>query len=260
MTCKQFLNAVTAVVNLTKEIEMNRVWKLFLWKTVRIPMGLLFVGLWFASPVSAAFPEGTVVDDFNRANESPATGWTENSCATSNSAISSNVFTIQTGANGENCSFYLTATTLTTPIDISVDIPTVGAGSFFGIALIQDPGAASFDGYFMTYVPGTGLIHPEKITNASSSAMGGTFTQTLTNGDKMGFRLDANGNFTYYVKDGAGAWTSIGTRTDSTFTGSFRIMLFTSRGLVDGGNSFDDIRAGTVPTSARRPIAPIIFQ
>jgi hypothetical protein len=50
---------------------------------------------------------------------------------------------------------------------------------------------------------------------------------------------------TVYYKVGAGAWNSIGTRTDSTYTGSGYIGLWADCGTANSGK-FDDLKGGTL--------------
>ena len=200
---------------------------------------------------TGGFPEGTVVDDFNRANESPVVGWTNINGA--NSAIVSNQWTVVTGCGGNDCAHRWAATTYNSVVDISVDIPTEGAPAFYGVRLLADHVFGSWDGYDIAVVPGTSEIHIEEWNAGSGATMGSAFSQNVSNGDSIGLRVDtSNGNISLYYKPAAGSWTLVGTRNDATpISGPFHAVLFTSAGNADGGPLFDNFRVGTVPTSAR---------
>ncbi len=64
---------------------------------------------------------------------------------------------------------------------------------------------------------------------------------TFSSGDKFGVEVIGN-TFTAYYKDGAGAWTNLGSRTDSTYT----IAGYVGIAITGAAVTIDDVGGGTL--------------
>ncbi len=193
-----------------------------------------------------AFPVNGIIDDFDRANEGPPmTGWAD---LVAGLVVSSNVAGVSAG--GLNASYW---TTIMTAADCEV-FATIASNpannrSMYVLARIADISAPSFDGYALKFnkLSGTDTLQIIRIDNGVESVLGANFTQELTAGNKFGLEIVGT-TLTAYVDTGSG-WTSLGSRTDSTYSAAGYLGLGIASGTLDdfGGGELAAASGGQPP-------------
>ena len=83
----------------------------------------------------------------------------------------------------------------------------------------QQVGTANPDGYAVSANALADTVEILVVTNNADTLLGSAISQTITAGDSIGIEVVGT-SITAYYKVGAGAWASIGTRTDSTYSSS----------------------------------------
>ncbi len=190
------------------------------------------------------FPTVPIVDTCVRTNEGPppSSKWTTDPWGygavghkvLSNVCVGSGVGDNHTKWNtsyGPNVEGYITIGTK--PPDAS-EI-TINFREVYG-------GVGLNDGYNIQLVPaaGTDVININRNDDNTATLLGAAVSQEVSNGDSIGFSMVGT-TITLYYKSGAGAWTALTTRTDSTYTLAGGISIYT-----DGATStFTNFGAGT---------------
>ena len=192
-----------------------------------------------------AFGATSIIDNFNRANENPMTGWANmttsglqvvsNACTTSGAGLNSSYWnTIFTGAD---CEAYVT---------IASD--PASNRSMYVYVRLTDIGSGTTDGYAIKFnkLSGTDTLQLIRVDNGSETVLGANFTQELTAGNKFGIEI-VGSTLTAYVDTGSG-WTSLGTRTDSTYSAAGYAGLGIASGSLDnfGGGVLSSGITGTL--------------
>lgn len=182
-----------------------------------------------------AFPENGILDDFNRGDEGPPmTGWGD---LINGLVVSSNACTLS--AAGANTSYYDTILTDDDcEVYFTITVAPTTNRNVVVYARLKDVGSsATVDGYLMRYTEGTDILQIARLDNGSETVLGADISQSLTDGDKMGLEIVGD-TLTAYVDTGGG-WTSVGSRTDSTYADAGYI------GAGIGGNgTIDDFGGG----------------
>lgn len=167
-------------------------------------------------------PTTPVLDTFVRANEEPPTGWTD-MADKPGLKIASNQLT---GDSATYCAGYWSVV-YTVPCEFYFTVAdAIGGGETIEpIYLCADNGASSpirnanRNGYtFLTHIPGANQIQVRRYDNGAFTATCGTFAWTIANGDTYLVRVNTLGLHTLYAKASAGAWTLLGSFTDTTYT------------------------------------------
>lgn len=169
------------------------------------------------------FPTNGILDSFNRADEGPppSASWTSivNSVAedaglrvSSNElrAVNSNLNSAYLNANyGPNVEGYMTLRNNST-----VD----RMGFYFRF----DP--ATDNGYSVLArgASPSNTIRVYRVTAGAFNQLGADISQTIAVGDSLGLTMISD-TITVYYKVGAGSWTALTTRTDSTYTGAGKL-------------------------------------
>lgn len=187
-----------------------------------------------------------LVDDFNRANETPlAQGWSKtNSTSAANINLSSNAITSSASTTG--ASFWSRedfGPDLEAYFTITVKPPsTEQAGVTWRMQ--QSAGADTWDGYqFIVFAQtGTDTWQLQRVLNAVGTNVA-TGTQEFAVGDKFGIRHIGGVIESWYLATGTSNWVLLNTTLEWTY-GQFgkvgiRISSTTTR--------VDDIYAGTIP-------------
>jgi hypothetical protein len=199
---------------------------------------------------SAVGPVTSLLDNFNRADNSgpPSSNWTHmivsSSAASNNLLISAQQITGTSGSNadywnpqtyGPNSEVWITVATKP-----SADLDPVVLGLRF-----QNPALSTASGYQAYYVYRSSGQDQYKIiarVNGTTSNTLATVTgPTLNAGDELLFR--ANGTTLELWRENAGTWTRILTTTDSTFTSAGYLMVSTRNTVV----RLDNFGGGTLP-------------
>lgn len=192
-----------------------------------------------------AFPTTPILDTFNRADENPATGFTS---VLNNIQVLSN----QAGATSANHLVYYSASTYGPDSECLLDLPTKPPGTSqcsVGARWVQVGSPSTLDGYslVLTAAAGTDSFAIQRVDNGVGTTLGSAISQEVTNGDGMGIRCLGSVIYGFY-RSGAGEWTELGNRSDSTYTAAGNIGL--------SGNStttrYDNFGGGTfIPLGTR---------
>ncbi|HKR58874.1 MAG TPA: fibronectin type III domain-containing protein [Pyrinomonadaceae bacterium] len=205
-----------------------------------------------ASTQSVLFPTTSILDNFNRANAGPppSSNWAGPiQLAFPGLKVDTNTcLPIAAGGQG-----YWSAASFGPDQEAYAKVPTFG-NSYEGVWLrVSNPNTFNVTGYVVHFYKagfGTNTIRVFRLNNSSSGTqLGADIPQTIADGDSIGASIVGN-VITVYYKIGSGAWTSLGTRIDNTYSSSGRI------GLEIGAGSADDFGGGTVSTGVPAPAAP----
>lgn len=197
-----------------------------------------------------SFPTTSVIDDFNGANQGPPpdSNWNDmfggmirdtNQCKWNN--FSHGIIGWNPGTFTETEAY---VKIVTMPAGLS------RAGLYFRFNSLVH---ASADGYFVYAEDdgaGSNTVQAWKILNGSlDTQLGSSIAQTVVSGDSLGISMSGNIMEIWY-KSGAGAWTSLGTRTDSTYSSAGYIGL-----RIYGTVVLDDFGGGEIVTATGQPLA-----
>lgn len=206
---------------------------------------LLFIFLFFPSIAFANFPNTSVLDTATRANEGPppSANWTL--CPWTSFVglkISSNTIVQNTFAGNDGCAYW-------NPGQFGPDSEVyTTVNNFTGTDAYLVLGArisTSGNGYKMDWqAPNTWRIF--SMTAGVRTQLGSNFTQTITAGDSIGFRVMGTTQSIWYKPSG-GAWTMVGSTTDTTYTSSGYLMLEMWQSSTVAG--YTNLGGGTVPSS-----------
>lgn len=184
-----------------------------------------------------AYPTTAVLDDFNRANENPLANGTwagtifssGNACkldtnqATAAGAFANSRWSV--GTFGANCEVYLDLALLGDTVGILWRITNMGA---------------SVHGYEAFYYPAESVVRIYRIDDESTEVqLGADISQAYSVGDGLG--IDMVGNTITLYRRASGVWSSVTTRSDSTYTGAGYIGF----GVNIGGYA-DNFGGGTI--------------
>lgn len=114
---------------------------------------------------------------------------------------------------------------------------------------ITNPPSATVTGYFLRCTPSTSTFDLRKKVAGGASASLTTFTQAFSAGDSFGLSVSGT-TLTAWYKSGAGAWTSLGTFTDSSIAGGGNIAFSIGSSAVTRMTNFG---GGTIVTATASP-------
>lgn len=131
------------------------------------------------------------------------------------------------GTFGPDCEAFITVATLD-----AADLDTCG------VVARLDP--AALNGYLS--VAHSANITIERLDGGASTTLA-TFTQAFSNGDSIGIQIIGSA-LTAWYKSGAGAWVSLGSTTDSTYTGTGNIGAFINSNALTSTTRMDNFGGG----------------
>jgi hypothetical protein len=109
--------------------------------------------------------------------------------------------------------------------EVYVTVATAGTSSECDLyARVSTISSGTFDGYHMACSHNTNNVVLTRIDAGVASAALATFAQAIANGDSVGMSIIGT-TITAWYKAGAGAWTSLGTATDSTYGAAGYLVL-----------------------------------
>lgn len=200
-----------------------------------------------------AFPTTGILDDFNRANEGPppSASWVSTGIydATPGVSVVSNTLadsgTFVGGAwgtqFGPDSEIFLTVTTL---MDDGLELRLWLRGQQIG-------NSTTVDGYFIIFnrqdvLPGIRyrFIREDNGTGTQLGAFVDDTSGVLATGTKFG--VDMSGSTITGYANRSGSWTTVDTRTDTTYSASGYIGLSTS----SSAGRYDDFGGGTIGGAA----------
>lgn len=187
----------------------------------------------------AQFPFGApILDNFNRTDEDPAVGWALVLDAGDELEVVSNE---GQGNGAAFCKAYWDDTSFSGEIAAFVTLATASVSGQGVLYSLQDEGTSTWDGYELGAYDILDDIFLERVDNNSFTTLGSSFSQAGADGDKVGGHLLSGTHEVYY--DTGGGWSSLGTRSDSTYTSGFI-------GVRSGAAiQIDDFGAGTIGTA-----------
>ena len=165
------------------------------------------------------FPTAPIIDTCERADESPATGWTRSGpwhsgIATDGLRITSNELRSNAAAIRQGL---WTGDALANDMEFYCTIEA-GLGNFEIYFGLVDPATVNVDGYFVHWE--TTYCSISRFTNSTGGivALGASIAATIANGDSVGVRRWGT-TIEVWHKPAAGEWTRLGTREDATHQG-----------------------------------------
>lgn len=204
-----------------------------------------------------AFPTTSVLDTYDRAdNASLGANWTN---AIFTGDLSARIVSNQKGGNSDTAdnynSAYWNVSTFGPNCEIYETISVEGFGGTFGGGREFMARLTGLDGTpsgYSTFGNGNGdsTWGIYRYDNGVATLLGATITQAIVDGDAVG--IEVNGStITLYFKAAAGSWTSLGTRTDSTYTGAGNIgAILQQSGAAARADNFG---GGTIVTTSVTP-------
>lgn len=188
-----------------------------------------------------AFPTTSTLDTFDRTNSATlGANWSDLLGLGLRWGISSNTAAPQ----ASNAADYWNGATYTNVecYGIISTKPADGAGTVYFLARLASVGGTTFDGYAVALVPasGTDQVAFFRIDNGVPTQLGATISQEVAAGESLGLEVNST-TLTAYYKTG-GSWSSLGTRTDSTYSAAGRIGLLSA----DTSPRINDFGGGTI--------------
>lgn len=193
-----------------------------------------------------AFPTVPIVDDFNRADENPATGFVTIPTLSGVQVVSNQL----KGTALQNAAYFNTQ--YSADMETACEVGTVpGEGGIIEIGIrAKDVGSiTTVDGYSVRYTvaAGTDTISIVKTTDGTPSVLT-TFNQEVVSGDEFGIKGLGTLIMAWY-KSVSGLWTLLGSVADSTYqVGGYPTVV-----IVSTVASINNLRAGN---AAPFPLAP----
>lgn len=204
-------------------------------------------------PAVGAFGDyATLLDNFNRTNEDPATGWATLDTGSNVIQVISNVARDNV-SDADIHSYWTAASSIGPDVEAYMDIVTLDSANgdidrLGVIARVQQPGGSTWDGYItITTINDTDKVEIFEVTNDSATQLGADISATINAGDKFGIQcigtaIDAYG-------DTGGGWSSLGSRTDSTHSSAGYVAnLWRDDSFSSNWEELDNFYAGTIPT------------
>ncbi len=198
-----------------------------------------------------AFPTTAVLDNFNRTENPLSDGgkWTGGTWGSTGVLATNGTQVYYTGTSS-NPQYYRNDQTYGPDCEVYCTVAVKpGSNSGFGWlhARIQQVGSAAADGYvirIVEVVAGTDTVEIYRLDNGSFTLLGSAFSQELAAGDSVGFEA-VGSTLSVYYKASAGSWTSLGSRTDTTYASAGYIGI---GGATNTAFRLDDFGGGTVAT------------
>ena len=171
-----------------------------------------------------AFPATTILDDFTGTDETPiTTGWA--AFLTGDSGPLARISNQLTDAGGgtDTSSYYDASGGVFGPdCEVYATIATasaVAADQFKLFARIVNPTLSTMSGYelHVEKSAGTDIWRIRRRDSTTPTVLGADMNQEIASGDSVGMSVVGTTISAYY-KSGAGSWTLVGSRTDSTYS------------------------------------------
>ena len=190
------------------------------------------------------FPSTPILDDFNRPDEDPMTGWTDTGGGWE---IVSNQM-VQGGFDPANSRY---DTQFNSDQEFYVTIVTASTTDNASISTYARL-TTGWNGYSVGWLKksGTDELVINRLDSGVPTQLGATILLELGDGDKLGFR--AVGSTIEAWTDTGGGWTLSGSRTDSTYSGAERTAFY---GAGDTTWVLDDFGGGSIISRAlKKPL------
>jgi hypothetical protein len=208
-----------------------------------------------------AFPTTTLIDNFNRANETPlstAGNWSSPAFLGDGAYNLTGNQLVDPGGGGWRSIYWDVSFGPDSEVWCTTPVEPLAAIEL--IARLSSPGGGSAAGYMAHFAEGAGACGLYRIVSNIQTQIGGTATITIGNNDQFGLEVTGTGatvTISAYHKPAAGAWTQIITFGDTNaarITSAGFIGLAASIGA--GGASIDDFSGGTVVSGVANLLIP----
>lgn len=189
-----------------------------------------------------AFPTTSVIDTFNRADASPATGWTTTAIFSGDQQVKTLTNTLTDVSASLWCSSIYSSTGTTFGADSEAYYTISANGAPIEVFIrIQNPATGSVNNYFAHMDCPTNSLQLWKTVANAQTQLGSSVATTEANGDSVG--VEAVGtSIGAYFKTAAGSWVSKIAQTDSAVSGVGCIGI----AMQDSSAKIDDFGGGTV--------------
>lgn len=197
-----------------------------------------------------SFPTTPILDSGVGADQNPIAGnWTSPEWSEQAMERLSNQFTSTSGAAFAAMAW--TASSFGPDCEAYFTIPTMGSEFFLHIKVnVLGASASTLDDYVLLVNTGsTNNIQIFKNVNNAGTTLA-TYSQLISNGDSVGIQAVGSTIGAWY-KSGAGAWTQLGTVTDSTYASQSGHIALESQ---NNSSKFTNFGGGTfVPPAVGGP-------
>lgn len=164
-----------------------------------------------------SFPLTNILDTFTRADNPNTLGalWSTDATHNDKAGILANRMYLPLSTN--NAQQYWNVNTFANIVEVYITVNTLqGAGA--GARLLMTTSLSSENGYEIFSNSPAGSISIFRVDSDVLSSALLSVVQAMTAGDSIGFSCNTvTGLLTLWYKSGAGAWTSLGTVTDTTY-------------------------------------------
>lgn len=196
-----------------------------------------------------SFPQTSVLDDFNRANEGPppSSNWTTLFGAGSR-VVSNQCVRGSAGSTGDNGSYW-NVQDFGPDCEVFCTFATGGSSYLDCYVRLVNIGSGTTDGYDAAVSDNNNTFRYFRIDNDVYTLLGAAESVTVDSGDSSGLRVVGD-SLQGYFKDvsGANVYQLIGGgRTDSTYTAAGKIGAT----FNNDTQAIDDFGGGTVPVATR---------
>lgn len=196
-----------------------------------------------------AFPSTSVLDDFNRANNTSSLGanWSSpiESGFSSFGILSNQAYP----AGGFRDNYWNTSYVADQEVFVTVAALNDITGFARIFARLNTPGGSAYNGYALELArsaPPTSKLH-KFVAGAQTDISGGT-TATIAAGDSLGIACSGS-NISHWHKPAAGSWTLIQTVVDSSITGGGFLGLHTRDDTLV---RWEDFGGGTIVVAEKQ--------
>lgn len=192
---------------------------------------------------AASFPTTPILDNANRSDENPLTNsrWSSPSYGSfANLKVSSNTIKQAVTAGSDGLMYWNTGN-FGADEEVYVTISAISTTDNF--VLLGARYTSTGNGYKIDW-QAPSRIRVFRDDAGVRTQLGADITQTVVAGDSIGFSIIGS-TITVWYKAAAGSWTSLGTRTDATYSAGGRLQL--GQWLsADVASTIDDFGGGTV--------------
>jgi hypothetical protein len=201
-----------------------------------------------------AFPTTSVLDDFNRADESPLGNSTWAGPVINGGPqlklASNQVESVTTEARGS--SYW--SSSFSADQEVYADIVALDqVMSLYGRTI--DPGATTRDGYqvVITSLTGPDNIVLNRVDDETATQLGASMSSTLSANDAIGLECSGS-NISVYTRV-SGTWGLVATRVDATYASGGVIGIDSSS--FSAGGKIDNFGGGNIVTSEETPVVKL---
>lgn len=203
-------------------------------------------------PTAWACTCSTILDNFNRANTGPppSASW---SAPVANGDASHYVRSNGIGTNTDDTqtSSYWNVTTFGPDVEACTTLTDVASFLLHGamVRIVNPNNTSTAGGYMAVALDGTSVTRIYRLDGTTYTQLGADISTTWANGDAICIKA-VGSTIEAFRKPSGGAWGSVGSRTDSTYTAAGYSGVFSYGGSgVDLGDDFGSatIASAVVP-------------